>query len=398
MNDLEVVRELRAEIPLPDAARMTEGRARLLAETTATRPRAHQARAHRTRPPRARRTWLVTAAASAVAVSAAAVAGYALIPAGGPGAARPPATQPASKARGVSQQATLAARILREASATVERASVMTEPAPGQWIYAKTVDYQPKAGTTTSENWITFDGAQTAYYESPGSPLVKHTSASGAPDPARNASPLAAFNNSATPKAAYDALASLPSDPTALLAEIGKAAARGGGANIAAGNPLAGSAPRNQAQLEFDYVTLLLWNAAGGVGGPPKAEADVFRAMAALPGISVQQGVTDAAGAETIAVSDNGGYNQLLLDPRTYQVLGLRLLSNGIGVVTIDQWPASLRKEFLALPTAQEKQTFMREHQQLFSKLAHQFGPPKRTLEESLAYAQVNEVAGPGDR
>jgi hypothetical protein len=386
-------------MPLPDAARMAEGRARLLAETAATRPRAHRTRAHRTRPPRARRTRLITVAASAVAVSAAAaVAGYALIPAAGPGAAHPSAAHPAAKAGEGSRQATLAARMLREASATVERAPVTAEPAPGQWIYAKTVDYQPQAGTTTSENWMTFDGVQTAYYGSPGGPLVEHTSASGAPGVPKDTSPLAAFSQFATPKTAYDALASLPSDPSALLAEIGKAAASAGGANIAAGDPVAGSAPRNQAQLEFDYLTVLLWNAAGGVGGPPKAEADAFRAMAALPGISVQQGVTDAAGTEAIAVSDDGGYNQLLLDPRTYQVLGLRQLSNGTGAVSIRRWPASLRKEFLALPTAQEKQKFMREHQQLFQKLARQFGPPRGTVEESLAYAQVSEVAAPGDR
>lgn len=393
MNDLDVVRDLRAEIPLPDAARMAEGRARLLAETAATRPRAHRTRAHRTRPPRTRRTRLITVAASAAAVSAAAVAGYALIPAAGPGAAHP-----AAKAGKVSRQATLAARILREASATVERAPVTAEPAPGQWIYAKTVDYEPQTGTTTSENWITFDGVQTAYYGSPGGPLVEHTSASGAPDIAKDTSPLAAFSQSATPKTAYDALASLPSDPSALLAQIGKAAASAGGANIAAGDPVAGSAPKNQAQLEFDYLTELLWNAAGGVGGPPKAEAAAFRAVAALPGISVQQGVTDAAGTEAIAVFDDGGYNQLLLDPRTYQVLGLRQLSNGTGPVPFSRWPASLRKEFVTLPTAQEKQKFMREHQQLFQKLARQFGPPKGTVEESLAYAQVSEVSAPGDR
>jgi hypothetical protein len=413
MNDIDVVRDLRAEMPLRDAARMAEGRARLLAATAATRPRAPRTRAPRTRAPRTRaprtraprtraprirpsrtrRARLITVAASAVAVCAAAVAAYALIPAPGPGAAHP-----AAKAGKVWQRATLAARILRQASATVERVSVTAEPAPGQWIYAKTIDYEPQTGTTTSENWMTFDGARTAYYASPGGPLVEHTSSYAAPDMAKGTRPLAAFSHLATPKTAYDALASLPSNPSALLAQIAEAAASASGANIAAGDPVAGSAPRNQAQLEFDYLTELLWNAAGGMGGPPKAEADAFLALAALPGISVQQGVRDAAGTEAIAVSDDGGYSQLLLDQRTYQVLGLRQLSNGTGVVSIRLWPASLRKEFVALPTAQEKQQFMREHQQLFRKLARQFGPPNGTVEESLAYAQVSEVPAPGDR
>ena len=75
----------------------------------------------------------------------------------------------------------------------------------------------------------------------------------------------------------------------------------------------------------------------------------MFRAMATLPGVTVKQGITDAAGAQATGVSADG-YDQLLLDPVSYQVIGLLQLSTG----TV----------------------------------------PKPIL--SLAYAQVSEVSGPG--
>jgi hypothetical protein len=61
--------------------------------------------------------------------------------------------------------------------------------------------------------------------------------------------------------------------------------------NIAAGNPIAGVRPKTEAQREFDYLTLIMWNAAIGAGGPPAAEAAAYQAMAALPGITVQPGI-----------------------------------------------------------------------------------------------------------
>jgi hypothetical protein len=106
-------------------------------------------------------------------------------------------------------------------------------------------------------------------------------------------------------------LASLPTNPQALLTVIANQAADQNAQNIAAGNPIAGVAPKTEAQREFDYLTLILWNAAIGAGGPPAAEAAAYQAMAALPGITVQQGIKDTAGGQAIGVSDDGGYDQL---------------------------------------------------------------------------------------
>ena len=105
--------------------------------------------------------------------------------------------------------------------------------------------------------------------------------------------------------------------------------------------------------------------------------------MAAIPGVTVQRGITDAAGNPAIGVSDDGGYDQLLLDPVSYQVTGLRQLSTGIGP--------------LVAPSPQQLAKFPKaEQQQILRKVKTQQWPPKGTVVQSLAYAQVSEVSGPG--
>ena len=54
----------------------------------------------------------------------------------------------------------------------------------------------------------------------------------------------------------------------------------------------------------------------------------VFRALAAIPGVTTQRGISDAFGRPAIGLSDNGEI-QLLLDPRTYAALGVRTISTG---------------------------------------------------------------------
>jgi hypothetical protein len=372
MNDLDQLRQLRAEIPYPERSRLARGRSRLLSEAGRT-PRPAFARG--------RRGAIVLPAVAVVAGIVAGVAGYGLT-AGSHPAAAPAAPKAAPTATAAPQRATLAARVLRAASAAAGRAPVMAEPSPGQWIYSKTVQYQYPQGTSADEEWTTFDGGKTAYQQ--GGQLVVHTSPVTPPD-GNNGDPLAAFGADITPKTAYDALAALPKDPSALLAAVDKAAAAIGAANLAAGTPVAGQMPKTRSQLEFDYLALLLWNAAGGVGGPPKAEAVVFRAMAALPGVTVQQGITDAAGAPAIGVSADG-YDQLLLGPVSYQVIGLRQLSTGIGPKT----PAD-PKVLAQLPKAER---------QRIERALKRLPPLPRTgaVIFSMAYAQVSQVRGPGLR
>ena len=89
--------------------------------------------------------------------------------------------------------------------------------------------------------------------------------------------------------------------------------------------------------------------------------------MAAIPGVTSQQGITDIAGRPAIGLSDNGGKTQLLLDPRTYRVIGMRAASTGTDPVRAAAGNGS------KVPW-----------------------PPRGTIIESMAWAQVTMVSGPG--
>jgi len=347
------------------------------------------------------RSWRPPArllAAAAAAAVAAGAAGYAITAAKTPAARPPIANRPATSRvhpGRVAQQAVLATKVLRAAAAHVAREGVTSEPAPGQWIYYKTVDYGypgvvDPSGVGTDEEWVTFDGSQTAYYQN--GRIITHTSPIPPPGPA--VKPWDAWNTDATPKTAYDLLASLPADPQALLKVIAGQAAGQDPQNIAAGNPIAGVAPKTEAQREFDDLTLILWNVALA-GGPPAA----YQAMAALPGITVQQGITDTASGQAIGISGDGGYDQLLIDPASDQVIGIRQLSTGIGPMSIAQALASghispsLRKLLAGLTKAERDRLITgakKQHPPAY--------PPKGTLIQEIVYAQTAKVPAPGDR
>jgi hypothetical protein len=364
-----------------------------------------QPSASETSRPGGSRSWQpparVLAAAAAVAVVAAGAAGYAITAAHTP-AARPPVANHPTAGRAhpgrAAEQTVLAAKVLRAAAAHVAREGVTSEPSPGQWIYYKTIGYGypgvvDPPGVTTDEEWFTFDGSQTAYYQN--GRIVTHTSPMPQPGPGVN--PWDAWNSETTRKTAYDVLVSLPTDPQALLTVIASQAAGQNPQNIAAGNPIAGVTPKTEAQREFDYLTLILWNAAP-VGGPPTADAAAYQAMATLPGITVQR-LTDTAGGQAIAVSDDGGYDQLLIDPVSYQVIGIRQLSNGIGPRSIAQAIASghipprVRKLLAGLTKAERDQLITKAKKQRLPAY-----PPKGTPIDEMVYAQTAEVPAPGDR
>lgn len=162
---------------------------------------------------------------------------------------------------------------------------------------------------------------------------------------------------------------------------------------------MAGVTPKTWAQREFDYLTLILWNAAPGVGGPPAAEAAAYQALATLPGLSVQQGIEDTAGGQAIGISDDGGYDQILINPVSYQVIGIRQLSTGTGPTTIAQALASghltpsLRKLLARMTKAEQAQLIASGKKQDGSAY-----PPKGTLIQEIVYAQNATVPAPGDR
>ena len=317
IDEYEAIASFRAAMPFPSQTRLATGRARLL---TAATGRGHAPHQHRAAGYKFLRWRPVVALAAAAAIAAG--AGYALT-----GSARGPAQPAAVQAP---QQATLAAKVLHTAAARVARETATVEPSPGQWIYYNEVDQPGANATPTSDGpeWVTFDGDQSASYEA-GGPLIVHTSGTSFPPPGSNPW-VALYTYGISSKTAWDVLAALPADPQALLAVIARQVATPAGQEFAAASvtSVSGGAQLTEAQLEFEYLTRILWNAR--LGGPPAALAAVYRAMATLPGITVQQGITNAAGASAIGVSDDGGHSQLLLSPVSYRVVGWRWFSNGV--------------------------------------------------------------------
>jgi hypothetical protein len=297
MNDLDLVRTLRVDVTSPAPARVTAGRNRLLAAIT--RPS-----------PRIRHPWrlaLVTGTATAAAVAAVAVLASGAHP-----------STPQARPSATGGRISLAAQILTVAADKVASGPV-ARPPDDQWIYYKFVQTQTGQATQSDENWIQFDGRQSAYFQD-GRLIVHDQGVTPTPP---GASGLAAYDDNATPLTAYNALASLPANPATILTIVGDIVGTTprDWENWSSGAAVAELAPKSQGQAEFDYLAQLLWNAYAAV--PPAAQADVYRAMADIPGVTVRSDLANAVGRTAIGVSADGGVSWLLLDPQTYQVTGI---------------------------------------------------------------------------
>ena len=287
MNDLDLVRRLRADVPPPAPARLAAGRSRILAAAAARR----------------RRYWRLALPVGAV-TAAAVVAVVAVL--GGtatPSHLRPTAT-PSRPRPAATGRVSLAAQVLTVAARTVT-AEPSTRPGDRQWIYSRFVQTQTGTPTQADENWIRFDGREQAYYLN-GQLIVLHES-----------------SGSGGPLSSYRELAALPAAPSAILAAARQVVGttQRQWENWSSGSAVAELAPRTAGEAEFDYLAQLLWNAYAAA--PPAALAHVYQAMADIPGVTVARGLTNAVGRAGIGVSANGGVSWLLLDPQTYQVIGL---------------------------------------------------------------------------
>jgi hypothetical protein len=286
MNDLDLVRTLRADVPPPAPARLAAGRSRILATAAARR----------------RRYWRlalpVGAVTAAAAVAVVAVLGGTATPSHLRPAATPSHPRPAATGR-----VSLAAQVLTVAARTVA-AEPAARPGDRQWIYSRFVQTQTGTATQSDENWIRFDGREQAYYLN-GQLIVHHES-----------------SGSGGPLSSYRELAALPAAPSAILAAARQVVGttQRQWENWSSGSVVAELAPKTTGEAEFDYLAQLLWDAYAAA--PPAALAHVYRAMADIPGVTVTRGLTSAVGRAGIGVSANGGVSWLLLDPQTYQVIG----------------------------------------------------------------------------
>src|SRR5215469_1260522 len=192
MNDLDMLRAMRADAPDPAEDRLAAGRERLRAATGPLGPghRLRGAAGPGYRRPAYRRPAMILASGLAVGALAAAAV---LVSRPAPGA--PSAVRLVSAAQVLDHAASVA---LAKPALTVR---------PHQWVYEKGIK---SAGSGTHSftmvSWTRFDGQETA--------VVEHGKLVFYPGSSKDGALLA------TPEAAAGFLTSLPTDPSALLAAI----------------------------------------------------------------------------------------------------------------------------------------------------------------------------------
>ncbi len=291
MDDMELLTRLRDEVP----AGAVSPRAEELFKAGLTRTIAAERAGFPA--PRTRFGWLwalrpawrlAIAAGLAVALGAGLVLGL-------PG--RPP-------------KATLTVQLLagRAAAAAGSGPSVP----PGQWIYRKVSCgnyFYPlfwdviSCPSGTLDTWITADGTGVAFTD--GGKLYVN-SVTGYYRAVKFPVPPAVT--------IYAARASLPADPRALVAYLGRRA----------GGPAAGRA--------FEAFGIIGDWLAYDVPSPALA-AELYRALADVPGVTIDKNAVDTAGRRGVAFTlpypqQNGdltyGWQAIIVNPRTYQFLGLK--------------------------------------------------------------------------
>jgi hypothetical protein len=192
-------------------------------------------------------------------------------------------------------------------------AAALAQPAvsPGQWVYREIEQRflnppKGRSATYVLDSWITADGS--TYYGQ-----------------------ISAGNGTAT----YESFGSLPRDPAALDAYLERKA----GANAPA------QVKTNAAFASIDYMLEFLVP-------PPALEAELYQALAVLPGLQVDSHVTAIDGQAGVAfVRPENGWGterEIILDPSTYAYLGEvnhDLAQGGAGTAS-----AVLRREFVAGP------------------------------------------------
>jgi hypothetical protein len=178
---------------------------------------------------------------------------------------------------------------------------------PGQWVYRE-LDYTGKSGqsakASTEELRATADDATQASYHN-GSYRTYHRG--------RNYNGTLATTGFFAEPLSYASLASLPSQPRALVTRLAQIGAR-------ARTPQpAGCTQGTTSCTTFQVISELL----SGYVMPPAITSHLYRALADIPGISAAPNVTDAAGTRGTAfrITLNDGYLELIINPTTYQLI-----------------------------------------------------------------------------
>jgi hypothetical protein len=335
MNDLDLVRDLTPEAPLPGPGDLTGVRGRLTAAIAAERP---GGRLPQLPPPGAgrprraagpvqrggvlgRRTpnWparrlRLTAAAAAVAAAAVAIALVAVPSHGQPRTTVRPSTRPAPARPSTQQEpATVdvaAARFLRHAAATA-RLQHASPPGPDQFVYTET---EGAGGTDKDQQWLSTYGNRNGLLHNAGQrSYVVPPCTVAETQVAQKSPPGVLFPRTYHCAEAAGYLPSMPADPQKLLAYLYKIRiAQPGDSNGT-------SWATNDFGKAVDFLmstTYLL----------PAQQAALFELMARFPGFTIVHDARDALGRVGVAIewTYDGSAAEIILNPATYAYMGDR--------------------------------------------------------------------------
>jgi hypothetical protein len=304
MNEMKLLEDFRAAVAPPDEELLVRPRARGLGGDQGGR-RARGRRLPGSRP-RLALTGLAAAATAAAVTVALATQG------GGP--ERSATANPAVKE--------LAYRV-----ATV--AATRPNVRPGQWVYwQETLVYAPStaagpAGHETFQVWTTADSGKAAYLQKGKVVLMPFQSCAhsagcqyiGQPVPTTLPDGQGETITGLAGKipVSYAGLSSLPRSPVALDRYLASLPLRGWG-----------PAPVREFEVIKELLTTYVM--------PPGLTAELYRALGNIPGVTVDHDAVDAAGRRglgfqvTLPRAAGGEIDQLVLDPKTYSLMGQQLI------------------------------------------------------------------------
>jgi hypothetical protein len=343
MNELDLVRGVAADTPVPDAATTQAARARLLAVIAAEAGQARPTRRASRMAGKVRLRRLLPGSAVVAAVLAAAVAAPLLL--------QRPATVPRAPGTGMQPPGSIgsaeptAVKVLTNAALAAAR-EPMPGFGPGRYWYV--LERGVKLGTnldqagskesffyrfgSESETWWALDGSLSGHLHAGPAEFLDNTEraawiAAGRPD-------LGLPNTEVySPKvkvliagigwlpSSYQDLVELPTDPARLLAALTE--------RIRTYHPgafsTASKRPPNQTQVLFGTISYLLEH----YPLPPELRAALYQVLTRLDGVKLIGGVTDLAGRHAVSVAidvDRPVHerDELLLDPATGRLLGAR--------------------------------------------------------------------------
>jgi hypothetical protein len=275
VDDLTILGEMRADAPYPDSVRLGRIRRRMM---------------------RRRRRFVVMPSVLVAAVAVVVAVVWM--------AQAPPAVRPLPSGETILLNSKTA---LEKAAEAVEKRPAAPEPRADQWQYTKILNVQPADGRVmTLESWLRYDGKQSAGRDPQGNFRVQNVP----PDPG---------DDDLSPQRYREKLLRLPTDSDQLLAHV-----QGDQHWVDHPQEEGVSMPPVEDPDTRAYRILSLYLKQQAVM-PPQLEAAIFRAMAKIPGVKVEQGVKDATGRTGLGLSrsttgEEGQRRYLILDPRTYRV------------------------------------------------------------------------------